>query len=73
MPNRGNCTRHNGGAFDTATTGQPASDGTRDLGGQVPSQATRPSLRFQPASGWEPPGPWHRHIDVDLHERCLTS
>jgi hypothetical protein len=50
-----------------------ASHGTRDLGGQVPPQATRLILRFQAASGWKPPGPWHRQIDVDLHERRLTS
>jgi hypothetical protein len=64
-PNRGNCTRHNGGAFDTATTGQPASHGTRDLGGQVPPQATRLSLRFQPAEDFGPPADAPRHA-----ERC---
>ena len=63
---------YNGGAFDT-TTAQTASHGTRDLGGQIPPQATRLTLRFQAASGWKPPGPWHRQIDVDLHERRLTS
>jgi len=63
---------YNGGAFD-GTSGHAASHGTRDLGGQIPPQATRVTLGVQPASGWTPPGPWRRQIDIDLRERRLTS
>jgi hypothetical protein len=62
----------NGGAFD-GRSGGPASHGTRDLGGQIPPQARRLTIRFRPAGSWIPPGPWRRTIDIDLRERRLLG
>lgn len=62
----------NGGAFD-GRSGKAASHGTRDLGGQIPARARRLTIRFEPASGWTPPQPWCRTIDIDLRERRLLG
>jgi hypothetical protein len=62
----------NGGAFD-GRSGGPASHGTRDLGGQIPPQARRLTIRFRPAESWNPPGPWRRTISIDLRERRLLG
>jgi hypothetical protein len=62
----------NGGAFD-GRSGEAASHGTRDLGGQIPPQAQRLTIRFRPAQGWIPPEPWRRTIDIDLRERRLLD
>jgi hypothetical protein len=63
---------NNGGAFD-GMSGRAASHGTRDLGGQIPHEVSRLTLRFQPALGWVPPEPWRRQIDIDLRERRLVG
>jgi hypothetical protein len=62
----------NGGTFD-GRSGGAASHGTRDLGGQIPPQAQRLTIRFRPAQGWIPPGRWRRTIDIDLRERRLLD
>jgi len=62
---------NNGGTFDSRSE-QAASHGTRDLGGQIPPEASRLTLTFQPAPGWVPPGPWRRQVDIDLHEHRLA-
>jgi hypothetical protein len=62
---------YNGGAFDPAGGG-PASHGTRDIGGQIPPQASVLTLRFEPAEDWVPPEPWQREIVIDLGERRLA-
>ena len=46
--------------------GSPVSRGYLWLGAQIPENATRLTLRFQPAEGWEPPEPWLRQIVIDL-------
>ncbi len=61
----------NGGAFDPS--GGAASHGTRDIGGQIPPQASRLTLAFEPPQDWVPPEPWRREIVVDLRERRLAS
>jgi hypothetical protein len=63
---------YNGGSFDPAGAGA-ASHGTRDIGGQIPAQARRLTLRFEPPEDWVPPEPWRREIVIDLHERRLAS
>jgi hypothetical protein len=63
---------NNGGAFDGRGAGA-ASHGTRDLGGQIPPQARRLTIRFEPAEGWTPPEPWRRMIEIDLRERRLLD
>jgi hypothetical protein len=62
---------YNGGSFDPAAGGA-ASHGTRDIGGQIPPEASRLKLRFEPPEDWVPPEPWRREIIIDLRERCLT-
>jgi hypothetical protein len=62
----------NGGAFDGRSRGA-ASHGTRDLGGQIPSQARWLTIRFRPAQGWIPPEPWRHTIAIDLRERRLLG
>jgi hypothetical protein len=57
-------TDNNGGAFDPE--GTAAGHGIRDLGGVVPVSAKRLLLRFEPAPGWTPPGPWCRRMEIDL-------
>jgi hypothetical protein len=63
---------NNGGAFD-GRSGGVASHGTRDLGSQIPPQARRLTIRFEPAAGWTPPEPWRRTIDIDLTEGRLLD
>jgi hypothetical protein len=63
---------YNTGAFDGASTG-PTTHGSRDLGGQVPPEATRLTLTFKPASGWKPPEPWRRDLVIDLVNRRLVE
>lgn len=62
----------NTGAFDGSSAGA-ASHGARDLGGQIPPQARRLTIRFEPAHGWTPPQPWRRSIDIDLSSRQLLD
>jgi hypothetical protein len=62
----------NGGAFDGHSAGT-AAHGTRDLGGQIPPQARRLTIRFEPPTGWTPPEPWRRMIEIDLRERRLLD
>jgi hypothetical protein len=62
----------NGGTF-ARSTAAAASHGTRDLGGQIPPQARRLTIRSAPAPGWIPPGPWRRSIDIDLSQRRLLD
>lgn len=62
----------NGGAFD-GSSGGPAAHGIRDLGGQIPPEARRLTIRFEPADSWTPPQPWRRSIDIGLRERRLLG
>ncbi len=62
---------YNGGAFDP-DSGGAASHGTRDIGGQIPPEASRLTLRFEPPEDWVPPEPWRREVVIDLRERRLT-
>jgi hypothetical protein len=64
-------TGYNGGTSGSRS-GQAAAHGTRDPGGQIPPEASRLTLTFQPAPGWVPPGPWRRQIDIDLHAHRLA-
>jgi hypothetical protein len=63
---------YNTGAFDGASTG-PTTHGSRDIGGQVPPEATRLTLRFEPAFGWDPPEQWRRELVIDLVNRRLVE
>ena len=58
---------NNGGAFGPSDDGE-ATDGTRDIGGDIPMNASWLRLRFEAPSGWQPPKPWTRAIRIDLHE-----
>jgi hypothetical protein len=62
---------YNGGAFDP-DSGGTASHGTRDIGGQIPPEASRLTLRFEPPEDWVPPEPWRHEIVIDLRERRLA-
>ncbi len=62
---------NNSGAFDPKPGG-PASHGSRDLGGQIPPEASRLTIEFRPAGGWSPPGPRHNQIVIDLRGRRLN-
>jgi len=53
--------------------GGAATHAFRDLGGQVPPEATRLIITFEPPTGWEPPEPWRRRIEVDLVARVLVE
>ncbi len=57
-------------SFD-ADSGGPATRGARDLGGPIPPGATRLTLRFEPAEGWQPQEPWQGEIELDLRNRRL--
>ncbi len=61
----------NGGAFDPEGDGA-ASHGTRDIGGEIPPEASRLTLRFEPPEDWVPPEPWRREIVIDLRDRRLA-
>lgn len=57
----------NGGVM-APSEGGPATDGVRDIGGQIPDEATWLTLRFRPASGWDPPEGFRRELVIDLVE-----
>jgi hypothetical protein len=63
---------YNTGAYDGSSTG-PSSHGNRDIGGQVPPEATRLTLTFKPAFDWKPPEPWRRELVIDLVNRRLVE
>jgi hypothetical protein len=63
---------YNTGAYDGSSTG-PSSHGNRDIGGQVPPEATRLTLTFKPAFDWKPPEPWRRELVIDLVNRRLVA
>jgi hypothetical protein len=67
-----NYANHNSGAFDGESAGA-AAHGSRDLGGQIPPEATRLTLRFEPPTGWAPPEPWRRELVIDLVGRRLAD
>ena len=56
----------NSGAFGPSADGE-TTEGDRDIGGDIPSDASWLLLRFEPPSEWSPPVPWTREIRVDLH------
>jgi hypothetical protein len=63
----------NSGGYDQRE-GRAASHGYRELGGAVPAGAKTMTLRFEPPSGWTPPGRWRRELVVDLRlRRCEPS
>lgn len=62
----------NNGAFDN-TGGGAATHGSRDIGGQIPPDARRPTIQFEPVEGWTPPEPRHRQIVVDQQDKRLVD
>jgi len=58
---------NNGGAFGPSADGE-TTEGTRDIGGDIPIEASWLDLSFDPPGEWSPPTPWTREIRVDLHE-----
>jgi len=63
---------NNLGAFDGRSAGA-ATHGYCDIGGQIPPHARQLTIRFQPADGWTPPGPWRREIVIDLRGHRLVG
>lgn len=53
--------------------GGSATHGSRDLGGQIPLEASVLLLSFEPGFDWVPPDPWCHQLKVDLQSGSVTT
>lgn len=65
--------RDDNGGTRAPAAGGAATHATQDIGGHIPNDASRLTLRFAPPPGWEPPEPWRRELQLDLVERRVVD